>query len=116
MLDYQIKLHALDPTLADVRIEFAQVPSGVEVRGRLVGPRCPGMSTIEIAYALRAVGVPPVGAPPTLIYQILIPEPTFWKPETPFVYEGRLEFWQGGTMLARKALSLGLRADSRLIC
>ena len=39
-----------DAALADLRIEFADLPAGVQVRGRLMGPRCPGISTVEIAY------------------------------------------------------------------
>jgi len=105
---HQIRIHALDPTLADVRIEFPDLPDDMEVRGRIMGPHCPGVSTIEVAYLLRAVG-------PGKIYQVLIPEPTFWKPETPFVYEGPVEFWRGGKKEGETVLSLGLKAESRWV-
>ncbi len=112
MLDpaYQIRIHSLDPTLADVRIEFPDLPADAEVRGRVMGPRCPGISTVEVAYRLG-----PVGPAPTTTYQILIPEPSFWSAEAPFVYEGSVEFWMAGKREGRKMLSLGLKADSRLV-
>ena len=47
---YTVRVHRLDPTLAELHIEFADLPADVEVRGRLIGPCCPGSSTIEVAY------------------------------------------------------------------
>jgi Glycosyl hydrolases family 2 len=102
---YQTRIHALDPTCADVRIEFDDLPMGVEVRGRLMGPRCPGVSTVEVAYQLRRLGPE---FPDT--YQVLIPEPNLWAPEHPFRYEGPVEFWRNGEMVGKMTVSLGLRS------
>jgi hypothetical protein len=71
-----------------------QTPA-TELRGRLVGPRCAGVSTVEVAYPLR----PLLHAPkdkPGLLARIVIPEPLAWRPEQPFVYEGQVELWQDG--------------------
>ena len=102
---YQTRIHSLDPTCADVRIEFDGLPTGVEVRGRLMGPRCPGVSTVEVAYHLRRLGPE---SPAT--YQVLIPEPNLWAPEHPFRYEGPVEFWQNGELTGKLTVSLGLRS------
>jgi hypothetical protein len=91
----------LDATLAELRLELSDVPSDVEVRGRLMGPRCPGTSTIEVAYHLKPLG------PAT--FQVLIPEPSMWEAQTPFVYEGPVEFWRDGERVGRITVSVGLR-------
>jgi len=100
---YQTHIRALDSTRADVRIFFVDLSPEVEVRGRLMGPRCPGVSTIEVAYPLRHVR----GAE----YQVLIPEPNLWAPEHPFRYEGPVEFWRGGEAVGRINVSVGLRME-----
>jgi hypothetical protein len=71
-----------------------QTPA-TEVRGRLLGPRCPGVSTVEIAYPLRPL---PRSAEtsPGLTARVIIPDPVAWSREQPFVYEGPVELWQDG--------------------
>jgi hypothetical protein len=103
---YQMRIHALDPTRADIRIQFDGLPLGVEVRGRLMGPRCPGVSTVEVSYRLHAM----IGDA-SRTYQVLIPEPNFWAPEHPFRYEGPVEFWRDGVLVGKITVSVGLRAS-----
>lgn len=91
----------LDATLAKLRLEFVDLPPDVEVRGRLMGPRCPGTSTIEVAYHLKRL------APTT--FEVLIPEPSMWEAQTPFVYEGPVEFWRAEERVGSIKVSVGLR-------
>jgi len=100
-MTYTVHVQRLDPTLADLRLEFADVPPGVEIRGRLMGPRCPGVSTVEIAYHLRPLGPG--------VCQVLIPEPSLWTPETPHLYEGPAELYQDGVKVGTLPLSIALR-------
>ncbi|MCS7047225.1 MAG: hypothetical protein NZO58_12780 [Gemmataceae bacterium] len=100
---YSIRVHRLDPVMADLRLTFAPLPEGVAARGRLLGPRCPGVSTVEISHALR-----PIGTPPTE-YQVLIPEPCWWSPARPYVYEGPVEFWREGTKLGVLWVAVSLK-------
>ena len=51
------------------------------VTARLLGPRCRFASTVEVAYWFR----PAPGLPGTL--RAIVPEPTLWDPESPFLYE-----------------------------
>lgn len=101
---YHIRVHRLDAALADLRIAFADLPPGVQVRGRLMGPRCPGISTVEIAYHLR-----PLGAG---VFQVLIPDPTFATPDRPYVYEGPAEFWHNEVRLGTLQMSISLQDPS----
>jgi hypothetical protein len=98
---YKVRIHRLDPTLAELHIEFADVPPDVEVRGRLIGPQCPGISTIEVAYRLRPHG-PGVAC-------VLIPEPVFWTAAHPSVYEGPVELRRNGQVVTTITVSVGIK-------
>ena len=100
---YTVRVHRLDPTLAELHIEFAGLPADVELRGRITGPRCPGASTIEVAYYLcQERGSPSV-------YVVRIPEPVCWSADRPCVYEGPVEFWRQGQRVGSMNLSVGIR-------
>ena len=85
-----IENHSLVPAEAEVRlkVELAHVTPTTEVRGRLMGPRCPYSSTVEIAYPLRPLREP---VPQGLACRVLIPEASLWDPVSPFLYEGPVE-------------------------
>jgi beta-galactosidase/beta-glucuronidase len=89
-------------------IEAEQVTPTTEVRGRLVGPRCPGVTTIEVAYPLRPFPRPPEGVPP-LSRRVVIPEPSLWEPERPYVYRAVVELWEDGQPCDRAEFDYGLR-------
>src|SRR5260221_11284590 len=81
-----------------------------EVRGRLMGPRCVYASTVEVAYPLRAGhGAPAPEANPRIIKRVVIPEPNWWDPISPFLYEGPLELWQDGELCDQRTLRHALR-------
>src|SRR5262249_11539683 len=65
--------------------------STTQVRGRLVGPRCRYSSTVEVAYPWREWSRQyEKEGEPHLSSRIIIPEPSFWDPESPFLYQGVL--------------------------
>lgn len=112
--------HALDPMLAQVRIRARWRGSApAQIQGRLLGPKCPFSTTIELAYPLQILEAtaqpvcdptdPDVLIEQQWLLQALIPEPSLWEPQTPFVYEGPVEVWSTGTMLAREIITLGLK-------
>src|SRR5262249_62180662 len=92
-----VEIRRLSAAEAEVWViaELEVVNTGTELRVRLVGPHCPGVSTVQVAYPLRP---PPRAAesPGSLAVRALIPEPNLWTEETPFFYEGPLELWQDG--------------------
>ena len=86
----EVRCQALTPTEADVYISMGTVDPGVELQGRLTGPRCVYSTTIEVAY--RWQPLPRRAEEPTRLQaRVVIPEPCFWEPETPFVYSGQVE-------------------------
>jgi hypothetical protein len=95
--DLQVTQRRWDAAEAELWITVVpeQLTPTTEVRGRLVGPRCPGVSTVEVAYPLRPLSRPPEGLA-GLTARVIIPDPLAWEPQSPFVYEGPVELWQDG--------------------
>lgn len=106
-----VEVRRLSAAEAEVWIEAepAAVTATTALRGRLVGPRCPGVSTVEVAYLFRPL--PPTSDRPAerLAVRVLIPEPNLWTEETPFFYEGSLELWQDEERQDSVRLSVALK-------
>jgi hypothetical protein len=100
----------LSPAEAEVwfRIDAQEVAPSTEVRGRLTGPRCPGRTTVEVAYPLQNFDQLPPGLP-GLSRRAIIPDPSFWEPTGPFVYHAVIELWQDGVRCDSAEFDLGLR-------
>src|SRR5262245_21813467 len=100
--------HALSPVEAEVRarLSWSRPEPTLELRGRLVGPRCRYATTVEVAYPFRGL---PRGQhePHAVAVRALIPEPSLWEPTCPFLYEGPLEVWQGDGFLHRRPIQHG---------
>ncbi len=90
---------SVTPMLAELRVEVSgALPADAELRGRVVGPRCPGVSTIEIAYPLRAERLRDQAA---VVLVGKVPEPSLWHKDTPFYYDLIVECWQLGKLLQK---------------
>jgi hypothetical protein len=109
---YHLHDMRLDPVEAEVWVSASpeQLTSTTQLRGRLVGPRCPYTTTVEVAYAFREHSrqYESEGAP-RLLLRVVIPEPSLWDPQTPFLYEGALELWQSGQLCQQVQVKHGLR-------
>jgi Glycosyl hydrolases family 2 len=97
ILDVELHTQRADAAEAEiwVRVVPEQKTPATELRGRLVGPQCPGVTTIEVAYPLRPFPHPPEGWQ-GLTGRVVIPEPNRWEPAHPFVYYAVIELWQDG--------------------
>jgi hypothetical protein len=106
-----VEVRRLTAAEAEVWItaELEAVTPATELRGRLHGPHCPGVTTVEVAYPLRALPRQTEETANTLSLHALIPEPNLWTEATPFLYEVRLELWQDGTCHDVATLSVGLK-------
>src|SRR5207249_10692960 len=82
----------LNPAEAELwlNVLLAGPTTRLELRGRLMGPRCRFASTVEVAYPLRPRSGP-TGRDDLRGLRVLIPEPSYWDPESPFLYEGTLD-------------------------
>jgi hypothetical protein len=78
---------------------------GVELVGKVVGPRNAYAETIEIPYAVK-----PLPRENELVRsRVHIPEPLLWTPARPFLYEGRLELRRGEEILAAARPAIALK-------
>jgi hypothetical protein len=101
----------LDPAGAEVYVLLypERLTSTTQVRGRLVGPRSPYTTTVEVPYPFREHSRQYESeGPARLILRVVIPEPNFWDPQTAFLYEGPLELWQDGQLAQQRQLKHGL--------
>src|SRR4051812_11934568 len=96
ILKVELSDYSLIPAEAEVRVTVVPqlVNTRTEVRGRLMGPRCRFASTVEVAYHFRPLLIPT--AQPALTVRAIIPEASFWEPQSPHLYAGPLELWQDG--------------------
>jgi hypothetical protein len=106
--DVEVCDRSLSPAQAEVHVLLTpdQRSPTTEVRGRLMGPSCPFSNTVEVAYPLRPLPDAEGGA---LACRVIIPEPSLWEPESPFLYRGPVELWQDGARQDRVTVSHGLR-------
>jgi beta-galactosidase/beta-glucuronidase len=91
-----IHLRLLRLTPVESEIEFTSTDGPAEVRGRLMGPTCAVTTTIEVAYHVRA-------------NRVIIPEPAWWDPQSPFLYRGPVELWRDGQKVETGRVQIGLR-------
>src|SRR5215212_6883629 len=106
ILDVVVLNHRLDPVETELRIyvKLAEITPTTQIRGKLTGPRCIYASTIEVAYPLREIA-----RGDHLELRVVIPEPSWWDPESPFLYEGIIELVEDGQPRDRAAVRHGIR-------
>jgi hypothetical protein len=109
----EIHTGQLIPAQSELRIRIIpeRMTPTTELRGRLMGPRCAYAETVEVAYPLR----PPQreqspAASDGLDARVIIPEASFWEPQSPFLYQGPIELWQDGHRCEQIVVRHGLRA------
>jgi hypothetical protein len=105
----EIRNRLLTPAEAEVWITVTaqDLLADIELSGRLLGPRCVYASTVEVAYPLRPL--PRQLESRGAMARVLIPEPSFWDPESPFLYQGPVTFWSGRKRWLECEVSHGLR-------
>src|SRR5437762_11513134 len=111
ILSLRIRDRSVSPVQAEVWLEVipAERTSTTEVHGRLMGPRCPYATTVEVAYPLRPLprrGEVTAG----LLMRVIIPEASLWDLESPFLYEGPVELWENGQHVDQVQVRHGLRS------
>ena|SRR5437868_5523971 len=90
-----------------IRVNLDGPAAGCAVSGRVVGPKCKGVSTVEVAYPLRVIGV----SDTAVSLKCVIPEPSLWTPERPFVYAWSVEVEAGGEVTDARAGGIVLRGQ-----
>jgi beta-galactosidase/beta-glucuronidase len=107
----ELEVTRLSPAEAEVLVTVEVDPGAeaLDLRGKLVGPRCPGVSTIQVAYPLRRLPSASQTGTVLLSAAAVIPEPNLWTPLTPYVYDATVELWQQGQRVDVAYRSIGLK-------
>lgn len=100
---------AISPAECSLRVVVTpeRVGPTTEIRGRFMGPRCLFASTVEVAYPLRRQ--PGLVNPGELAARVVVPEASLWEPQSPFLYQGPIELWEGGERLEVVQIRHGFR-------
>jgi hypothetical protein len=109
--DVTIRPIRLTPTEAELAVEVkdAQPNPAAVLRGRLMGPTCAYSTTVEVAYPIRRLQLGDGGAA-KLLGRVVIPEPSWWDPESPFLYVGVVELWEDERKVGDVRVRCGLRS------
>ena len=95
------------PAVAEfvVRIELDSPAVGYEVKGRAIGPRCEGISTVEVVYPMTVA----IASDTTVALRCGIPEPNLWRPEARFTYAVSVELRLNGEQIDARGGVVALR-------
>ncbi len=106
----RVRDRSLDPAQAELWLiaDADHVTATTELRGRLTGPRCLYAATVEVAYPLRPFGRRPNGLDGSAA-RVVIPEPSLWDPEGPYLYHATVELWEDGVRCDTAEIRRGLR-------
>ena len=86
------------------RLQTSEIPPDLQLSGSLTGPSCLYAQTLPATF--RWVDR---GPGPSLLAEALVPEPCFWTPEMPHLYQAVVQLRQGSRVLARAERPLGIR-------
>jgi hypothetical protein len=86
------------------RIPAAGLPAGTRLTGSVRGPHSAHSKTLPAAFPLVDRGP---GS--TRVAEAVVPDPCFWAPDAPFLYEVRVSLEVGGQDWAQAEQILGIR-------
>jgi hypothetical protein len=89
---------------------YARLPrpaddTGLSLSGQVRGPRCLHAQTLPLTAPLIDLG-----AGPTLLARAVIPEPSFWSPDLPSIYDVTIQLRRGTQTIATARREIGLRS------
>src|SRR3954454_21595882 len=89
---------------------YARLPrpaddAGLSLTGQVRGPRCLHAQTLPLTAPLTDLG-----PGPTLLARAVIPEPSFWSPDVPSIYDVTVQLRRGTQTVAQTRREIGLRS------
>ena len=110
----EVRNLVLNPAEAElsVRLHPEHDHESVELHGRFWGPVCAYSSTVQVPYPLQSLGGGSLHSG-SLHKRVVIPEPSWWDPIAPFLYNASIELWEDGQLCDRVEMHHGLRALRR---
>ncbi len=87
-----------------VRFEAGEQFSSLRLAGHITGPRSRLTRTLPATVALRDLG-----PGPHQLARAIVPDPCFWAPGAPYLYDVQVDLLQGRTVVAQSQHTIGLR-------
>jgi hypothetical protein len=89
---------------------YARLPrpaddAGLKLSGQVRGPRCLHAETLPLSVPLVDLG-----PGPTLLARALVPEPCFWSPHLPAIYDVTVQLQRDNEIVATARRELGMRS------
>ena len=96
------------PAIAEfvVRVGLDRPATGCEITGHAVGPRCEGISTVEVAYPMTVAA----SSDPIVSLRCAIPAPNLWTSELRFTYAVSIALHLGEVRVDSRGGVVALRA------
>lgn len=96
----------LTPARATVyaRLEGLENTAKLTLGGFVRGPRCIYSKTLPATFRLQDAG-----PGPSLLAKSLIPDPSYWSPDTPHIYDVSVELRNGDDILASEVRQIGFK-------
>ena len=86
------------------RLEGLASTDGLSLSGTVRGPRCFYSSTLPATFRLQDAG-----PGPALLAKALIPDPSYWSPDTPHIYDVTVELRKGGDLIDSEVRQIGFK-------
>jgi hypothetical protein len=86
------------------QLEHGSLPEGCTLSGSLYGPSCPYARTLPARIALKDAG-----PGKTLLARCIVPDPCFWSPALPYLYQATVTLRCGERELATIERPVGLQ-------
>jgi hypothetical protein len=88
-----------------VRLQRSEAAEGLTFSGFVRGPRCARAQTLPLSTPLVDMG-----PGPTLLGKSIVPDPCFWSPDLPAIYDVTVQLLRGTEVLGAAQRQIGLRA------
>jgi hypothetical protein len=107
-------LDSLDVFYGDLTVAqgyiYARLPRptddvGLSLAGTVRGPRCLHSQTLPLSSPLVDLG-----PGPTLLARAVVPDPCFWSPDVPAIYDVTVNLLKGREVVATERREIGLRS------
>ena len=86
------------------RLRGSDSQSQLQLTGTLRGPSCRYAKTLQATFSLADRG-----PGNSLLAEAIVPEPCFWTPEMPQLYQGDIQLRRRGEILAHTSRIFGIR-------
>jgi hypothetical protein len=95
------------PAVAEfvVRVRLEGPAAGCVVGGVVTGPKCPGVTTVELSYPMAVGAV----SDTTVSLRCVIPEPNLWTADAPFTYGWSITVEVGGELTDQRVGTIALK-------